>query len=170
MGGSQPHDGDVTMHFYCFENYTLRPATFADRDHLAAWLHADPDHAGRVPVEFFYGPEPGAECYVLEDAQGEPVFFFKMTRALRLDIQFPPILLPEDRARVREAMQATHRWLLPQAQAAGIRQLIFRSAVRPLINFCKKRLGFHESPQELVCHIPPAAACEAQQKAENREP
>lgn len=138
---------------YRFGKYTLRPATEADRPLAAAWVSADEWHANTTEPDFFLSAEKGIESYVLEDPHG-PVFFFRMTRTIRLDIQFPP---DDERQptheRTREALMAGVEWLAGSLALAGIHQLIFDSTNPLLIRSAEKRLGFHRSPDELVRDI-----------------
>lgn len=148
---------------FTFTTYQLRPATEADRELCERWIEADPDHRGRVNADFFIKPEPGVETFVLEDAQGE-VFFFRMMRALRIDIQFGPSTSAEERERTRLALMNGFDWLKESCGSAVIRQVIFESQVVPLVRFCEKRFGFQQSSHELVCGI---AAPKPQSELEN---
>src|SRR4051812_21095854 len=126
---------------YKFSEYTLRPVTLEDREHAAQWIAADPDHAGRVSPDFFVNPEPEAECFLLQDKWGEPIFYFKMERAVRLHIQFGPTANKDDRLRTMAALEAGLNWLERSSAKAGIRQIIFSSTFAPLVRFCQKHLG-----------------------------
>jgi len=140
---------------YRFGKYILRPATDADLALAETWVCADPWHANTTPAEFFLNHEKGIESFVLEDPDG-PVFFFRMTRTIRLDIQFPPDdAQPTDQPheRTREALMAGVEWLASSLALAGIHQLIFDSDNPLLIRSAERRLGFHRSPNELVRDI-----------------
>lgn len=153
-----------------FEEYRLRPVNESDRAHLQKWIDADADHKGKVAPEFFMGltpqgkPDPCIEAFLVEDRNGEPVFYFRQMRALRVDIQFGPAATAADRHRNREALTAGFQWLYSRARFSGFRQMIFQSSVAPLIRFCEKRLGFYKSDTELVRGV---AAPEPQQGQEN---
>lgn len=137
---------------FTFSKYQLRPATEEDRELCERWIEADADHRGRVKADFFIKPEPGVETFVLEDADGQ-VFFFRMMRALRIDIQFGPATSPEDRERTRIALMNGFDWLKDSCRNAVIRQVMFESNVAPLVRFCEKRFGFQQSSHELLCGI-----------------
>lgn len=140
---------------YRFGKYILRPATDADLATAETWVCADPWHATTTEPEFFLSHEKGIESFVLEDPDG-PVFFFRMTRTIRLDIQFPPDdEQPTDRPheRTREALIQGVEWLAGSLALAGIHQLIFDSVNPLLIRSAERRLGFHRSPNELVRDI-----------------
>lgn len=147
-----------------FGAYRLRRATQEqDHDIIAKLIAADPDHNGRVKPEFFYAREPGIETFCMEDASGHPLYF-RITRVLRVDIQFGPTESAEQRATTREALMDGFAWLIAQARKAGMRQVIFDSVSRPLIAFCRRRFRFEASPNEFVVGIP---APEAQQSPQD---
>jgi hypothetical protein len=135
---------------YHFREYTLRPATEADRDLATTWTAADPWHANTTPPDFWLDQAIGLESYILEDAEG-PVFFFRMTRAVRLDIQFPPEDPHDDmRKRVRDGLREGFGWLAAVLALSGVHQVIFKSENPELIRSAEKRLGFVPSPGEFV--------------------
>ena len=145
---------------YTFGQYRLRPATEEDEALAAFWISRDPAHAETTPAEFFTRSEPGAECYVLEDADG-PVFFFKMTKAVRLDIQFDAGTTPLARERTREGLIEGMEWLAGVLGQSAVHQIIFDSIDPLLIRSTEKRLGFVRSPNELVRNVMPSVRREA---------
>jgi hypothetical protein len=124
-----------------------RPAQLADREMIAGWIALDPDHAGTDP-NFFITPEPHTNCFVWCDQQG-PIFAFRLSRLLRVDVQFNPA----EKARTREALAAGVAWIRQQGWGSGFRELIFQSVNRLLINFCKRKFHFHEAKDELLCSL-----------------
>jgi hypothetical protein len=138
-----------------FAEYSVRKATAADHESIVQWIMCDPDHRGRVAPEFFYTDEPGIESMVLEK-NGEICFFFRLSRALRIDIQFAPSETRQEKVRTGRALDDGLNWLMGMAQDAGHRQIIFESSVEHLIEFCEKRLKFQRSKNELVRHLAPA--------------
>lgn len=150
---------------YTFEGLKLREATEADREQCEAWIAADPDHRGRVKADFFLKSSPGIECLVFEDKYGDPIFYFRQERALRIHIQFGPSETAEQIKRNVDGLAKGFAWLKERAAYSGFRQIIFQSTVQALVIFCKRRFGFAESKNELVCALPPAPAQESQEKA-----
>lgn len=147
-----------------FNEFKLRAATPADEVWLKAAIEADDDHRGRVKPAFFTEQLTGrAECMVIEDAEGAPVFAFRMERAIRLHIQFQPATTTEERQRIGAALTEGFLWLREAAQASGFREILFQSTVAPLVRFCSKRFGFTRSTSELVC---PIGAPTPQERAE----
>jgi hypothetical protein len=153
---------------FTFDKYRLRKAEEADRAMCQKWINEDPDHAGCVTPDFFLKQEPGAEAYLMEDENG-PLFFFKMSRAIRISIQFGPSATREERDRNAEALEVGFGWLLSQAQDAVVREMIFESTVVPLIRFCENRFGFKKAPDDLVCGIAPPKAPPAAENAARAE-
>jgi hypothetical protein len=158
---------------YSFKNFNLREVTEADREHCEKWIAADPDHAGRVKSDFFIGEslltggtkrEPGVERMVLEDKYGQPIFYFRQERALRIHIQFGPSETTADLQRNIDGMAQGMAWLKERAVYAGFRQILFQSKVQALVIFCKRRFGFAESKNELVCGLPPLVVPQQQEK------
>lgn len=147
------------MRFYSVKN--VRATTEADRALIQAWIDKDPDHKG-MSAGFFINPpdghkcieepcdhcEQGTECMVWEDEQG-PILYYRIARALRIDMQFDN----EQRDRTTKALTQGFPWLAGQAKRAGMLQMIFSSVSKSLIAFTKKRLGFQESPNELICFV-----------------
>ena len=126
---------------------TPRPAGPADREMVAGWIALDPDHAGMDP-NFFVVPEPHTNCFVWEDDQG-PVFAFRLSRMLRVDIQFNPT----EKERTREALERGVEWIREEGSRSGFREMIFQSVNRLLINFCKRRLRFSPARDEFLCAL-----------------
>lgn len=150
---------------FTFSDYTLRATTEDDRALCAAWIEADADHRGKVEPDFFIKQQPGIECFVLEDKHGQPVFYFRMSRPIRVDIQFGPATNRAEKKRNADALEHGFGWLKEIAAKSGYRQIIFESQSDELAFFCKARFGFHKSLTELVCDIAPPETNEAQEKA-----
>lgn len=132
------------------EEYRLRPATEADAALLAEWIEGDDAHRGLIDPEFFHESLPGKECYALEGADGKVRFYITLQKAMRIHIQFNPDSSQETRESTRESLLKGFQWLEQGARRAGIREFLFDSTARPLIAFCRKRLGFKERPDQLV--------------------
>ncbi len=122
----------------------IRLAGPSDYPTLASMLAADADHAGTAP-EFFF--EPGSDLYCVEDERG-PVLYLRLSRALRIDVQFRPGSSAGDRMRTARVLAQGMPWLERQARDAGFKELIFTSLTRRLIRFCEGRLGLRLSPHE----------------------
>src|ERR1041384_7980464 len=106
---------------------------------FAAAMAKDPQHASLKPEEFVR--EPKTELMVWEDDKG-PVFFFRVSRDIRIDIQFDPTV---EKDRTVEGIKDGLLWLENNVRA-DFRGVVFDSIYRPLIAFAKRRLGFKESP------------------------
>lgn len=136
------------------DEYRLRPATEADAALLAEWIEGDPAHRGLFTPKFFIEGRAGKECYAVEGTDGKVRFYITMQKAMRLHIQFNPDGSQETRESTRDALLKGFQWLEQGARRAGIRELIFDSAARPLIAFCRKRLGFGKASDQMIRSIP----------------
>jgi hypothetical protein len=123
----------------------LRKLTESDRPLLVEWMAADPFHRGYSSQIFF---EDGTEGMLFEDADG-PILFVALSRAIRAFVQFAP----DQKARTRVALPEAFAFVAKQGQQGLFKEVIFESESLPLIRFCKKRLGFRESPHELVANL-----------------
>lgn len=133
--------------------YGVRPATGDDHGKVAELIELDADHRGQVQAASFAPPMPvsGQECFaIVEPQSGELLFYFRITRVMRIDIQFDPRRREDN----QQVLQDGFEWLVGMGMKSGYRQLIFDSVTRPLINFCKRRFRFRPSPNELVCEFP----------------
>lgn len=124
------------------QQLNVRAITPYDQALLTDWINKDEDHRDRVTPDFFYKNTTA----VFEDSKG-PVFFIRTTllpdAVVQLDIQF-------DAATPLRTAKMLTKGFPPYAQMFrnnGIQQLRFESTSKPLIEFCKSRLGFLDDPQ-----------------------
>lgn len=103
-------------------------------------MRADPFHKDISPDIFF---AQSTETLVFEDERG-PILFVNLAAVYRAFVQFPP----DDPTRVREALPIAFNFVRGRARVTGVKEIIFESVARPLIRFCKQKLGFRASPNE----------------------
>jgi hypothetical protein len=118
----------------------LRKLTEEDRARVSEWMAADEFHKSFSP-DLFY-----AECsetLVFEDETG-PILFVNLSPALRAFVQFAP----NQAERTRVALPEAFAFVKGEARKRGFSEMLFESVSKPLIRFCKKRLGFQPSPHE----------------------
>lgn len=132
-----------------FGQYTLRPATEADRAITEEWIDRDPFHKGLLDGKFFTQDEAGVGTYVVEDADGR-IFFLRTENAIRLQMQFSPSETQEQRDRIRDALIDGFSWISMELAKRGVTEILYRSKNPMLIRITEKRLGFQRSPQEMV--------------------
>lgn len=108
-------------------------------------MRADEFHKHLEPTLFY---ETGTETLVFEDASG-PILFVNLARALRAFVQFAP----DEKERTRAALPQAFAFVKGEARKTLFRELIFESVSRPLIAFCKRYLGFKESPNEFKTYL-----------------
>jgi hypothetical protein len=139
---------------YTFSGYTLVPASRNFLSKAKEWTAADEHHSETTSGDFWVNTgrnnNPAVERYVLLDTAGEPVFFFRMTRAIRIDIQFAPGQERSDLVRNSRALICGFSWLRWICQKSHIGQMIFQTANAPLRRFCERKLGFHMTSGECV--------------------
>jgi len=102
-------------------------------------------------------PDPRASCYALEDDAGT-VFFIRLSRAARVNIQFGQAKTIRERKRTAEALIKGMAFLEVQLSHAGCEQWIFETSDEELARMARERLGFTDSPNELVREIEPLTA------------
>lgn len=142
-----------------FDGYILRTVTAEDRPALEAWIAADKRHSGLLDPEFFMGlatdehgetsPDPRPTCCALEDKTGV-VFFIRLSRASRVNIQFAPAQSTKSRKRAAMALLKGMAFLEVQLANAGAEEWIFETQDFELADMAYKRLGFVASPNEMV--------------------
>lgn len=147
-----------------FDGYRLREVSF-DRDalELSRWISEDEYHQHLTPA-FFLGliegengylrPDPRPNCYAMEDARGT-VFFIRIDRAARVNIQFDPASPSVSaRARVARALMKGMALIEVGLQRSHVSEWVFDTRSMSLKTMARARLGFAESPHDLVRMIP----------------
>jgi len=99
----------------------------------------DPEHANLKAKEFV--AEPKTEMHVWEDKYG-PVFYFRLSRELRIDIQFDNEV---PKFRIQSGLIEGLDWL-EKLVKPKYRALTFDSVYRPLKIFAMRVLKFNEWP------------------------
>lgn len=142
-----------------FDGYTLRKVTDRDRPALEAWIREDHWHNGVYDAEYFMGlaadesgelaADPRATCYAIEDKRGV-LFFIRLSRSTRVNIQFEPEATERTRRRVSLALFKGMAFLEVALARAGCEEWIFDTESRELAAMTKKHLGFVDSPNEMV--------------------
>lgn len=116
----------------------IRNLNESDKETLAKWIAAEPDHTLNTPDWYF---ENGSKSVMYEDENG-PVFAVKYSPALRVDIEFSN---DAGRDRIREMLKSGFPDVARQAAQQGFKELVFSSRSKTLIAFCRA-LGFSASP------------------------
>ncbi len=124
----------------------FRPTTSTDKEQIAGWIAADPDHNGKSQAEFWL-PGKDISCFTVEDEMGT-VFYVRAETVMRLHIQFAP----QQKTRTARAIDEFTPWIATAAKKRGCKQLIFESVFAPLVRFLEKR-GFWASPNEYVMDL-----------------
>jgi len=140
-----------------FDGYKLRDATDRDEDLAQAWTRADEYHRD-LDGRFWLEKGQGTETFVCEGADGEPLFFLRLDKAVRIRIQFRPrpegMDEREHRAIVRQALTRGMAFLDVTLSVRHFREVIFDS-VSPLLRaFTIGRLRFTRKPDTLTRMLP----------------
>jgi hypothetical protein len=123
------------------DDFKLRPVVEEDRPLLQQWIAEDEDHKGTTTPDFWLSGDSLSHVY--EDGKG-PVLFVKMSKILRLDIQF------DCRAKMRNARMILKGFpaLAENAKQAGFREIVFCSKSSGLTGFLKRTFGFGHEKDE----------------------
>lgn len=142
------------QHFH-FDQYIVRPMNEGDRAYLDSLIEEDAYHKGRMTPDYFLKLVPGEDAWAFEDEQGNIVFYFKTQVAVRLSIQFAHSKTSEERSKNRTALMKGFAWIESMFRQNRFREIIFDTQGPELTAFAKRRLGFRESPQELLRTLAP---------------
>jgi hypothetical protein len=135
----------------------------SDREQLMRWIQNDPEHKHVAPSFFITPadgavrsfpvsiPEAGAQSFAWCDDDGEVIFYYRISKCERIDIQFNPFDTKSERTAV--GLQRGFIWLRQQAQKRGIWQLLFETKNQILKVFCEKLFRFQSSPNEMICYL-----------------
>ena len=142
------------QHFH-FDQYIVRPMNEGDRTYLSTLIEEDAYHKGQMTPDFFLKLVPGEDAWALEDERGHVELYFKTQVAVRLSIQFAHSKTSEERSRNRAALLKGFAWIEAMFRKNKFREIIFDTQGPELTAFAKRRLGFRESPQELLRTLAP---------------
>jgi hypothetical protein len=123
----------------------IRKADENDKSEIARLIDTDEFHKGKGTADFFF--EPGTECMAVES--GDHKFYVRIARSLRINAIFDPT---DARGNAVLLKQFTE-WIAQSASGAGFRELVFSTDSEPLAEF-EKKLGFQESPKDLIMALP----------------
>ena len=127
-----------------------RKTSDSDASQIAAWIAADPSHAGTTEASFFLPSEntsPSTFFHAIEDEKG-PIFFVRAETGLRLHVQSAP----SEHQRTTQALAEFAEMMGQGAKKLGYAELIFESVRRPLINFLHRH-GFRASTTEHIMDL-----------------
>jgi hypothetical protein len=91
----------------------------------------------------------------LEDEHGKVLLYFKTQVAVRLSIQFAASQTKQEKQQNRMALLKGFAWIEAMFRKNRFREIIFDTDGPELTAFAKRRLGFRESPSELLRSIAP---------------
>lgn len=142
--------------FFRFEDYIVRPVEECDRSYIEATLADDEFHREMTP-DFFLRLLPGEAAWAVEDHKGNVLLYFKTQNVARISMIFPS----RDRERNRNVLIKGLEWLEGMLVQNRFHEMLFDTKGRELRVMAKRRLGFRESPEELVKTLPSPMMTEA---------
>ena len=142
------------QHFH-FDQYIVRPMNEGDRSYLDSLIESDAFHKGRMTPDYFLKLVPGEDAWALEDEHGKVLLYFKTQVAVRLSIQFAASQTKQEKQQNRMALLKGFAWIEAMFRKNRFREIIFDTDGPELTAFAKRRLGFRESPSELLRSIAP---------------
>lgn len=138
--------------FLRFDDYIVRPVDENERNYLTALIEADPHHRDCMDANFFLRLVPGESAWAIENEQGNVLLYFKTQNVARISLQFAS----EDREENRRVLTRGMAWLEQMLAQNNFHEVLFDTKGRELRLMAKRRLGFRDSPEELLKAIPPA--------------
>jgi hypothetical protein len=139
----------VSELFFRFDRYIVRRIDERDHAYLDTLIAADPDHKDTMSADYFLKLMPGEDAWACEE-NGKVLLYFKTQTAARISMQFTT----DDPEVNREVLTKGMAWLEGMLVQNHFRELLFDSHSRPLRVMVKRRLGFRDSPEELVKTLP----------------
>jgi hypothetical protein len=136
--------------FFRFEDYIVRPIEERDRDFLAERIAADEYHHDVMDADFFLKLLPGEAAWAIEDQKGNVLLYFKTQNVARISLQFTQ----QDRELNRNVLVKGMEWIEGMLIQNRFHEMIFDTKGRELRIMAKRRLGFRDSPEELVKALP----------------
>lgn len=133
-----------------FDNYVVRPVGEQDRQYMAETIENDEFHADRMTPDYFLDLKPGEDAWALEDEQGKVLFYFKTQTAVRLSMLFTE---GKQKTKNRIALLKGLAWIEAQLRQNCFREILFQTDGTDLAQMAKKRMGFRESPGDLIRSI-----------------
>lgn len=136
--------------YFRFGQYIVRPVEEREREYLQQITSADEYHRGVMDADFFLKLLPGEAAWAIEDKNGCVILYFKTQNVARISLQFTG----DNRELNREVLTDGMKWLEAMLVQNRFHQMIFDTKGRELRLMAKRRLGFRESPEELVMTLP----------------
>jgi hypothetical protein len=121
-----------------------RLVTENDTSLLESWITSEDSHS-HGPEYYTRAPQ-GVVSAIYSDEEG-PLCVVRFEPCLRLQMDFDKTANPE---RIQKILQSELPGIETEARNRNFQQLLFESVARPLIAFCRRRLGFKPSPNEYI--------------------
>lgn len=136
--------------FFRFADYIVRPVEERDRPFLEQKIADDEFHREVMDADFFLKLWPGEAAWAIEDQKGNVLVYFKTQNVARISLQFTG----SDRELNRDVLTKGTEWLEGLLAQNHFHEMLFDTKGRELRIMAKRRLGFRDSPEELVKSLP----------------
>lgn len=136
--------------FLRFDSYIVRPVAEADRLFLDETIAKDEYHRDCMSADYFLKLLPGEAAWAVEDEIGNVLLYFKTQNVARISL----IFTRPDRELNRNLLTKGMAWLENMLVQNRFHEMLFDTKGRELRLMAKRRLGFRDSPEELVKTLP----------------
>jgi hypothetical protein len=137
--------------FFRFADYIVRPVEDKDRMFIDLTLDRDEYHRDVMTSDFFLKLLPGEAAWAIEDQKGNVLVYFKTQNVARISLIFTQ---QRDRELNRDVLTKGTEWLAGVLAQNRFHEMLFDTKGRELRIMAKRRLGFRDSPEELVKTLP----------------
>jgi hypothetical protein len=143
------------------DNFSLRAVGEEDRKLLDDWIEKDLGHKSKLEANYFLGlypdgtPDSRPTCYAIEDENGSPLLYIRLSKVARVRIQFPPLRNRRQRMLNAEALMKGMAYLEALLAQCNTEEWIFDTTNMELAHFAISHLGFQASPNEMKRGIEP---------------
>jgi hypothetical protein len=136
--------------FFRFDSYIVRPVEERDRQFLEETIAKDEFHKDCMDGDYFLKLLPGEQAWAVEDEIGNVLLYFKTQNVARISL----IFTRQEREMNRDLLTKGMAWLERMLVQNFFHEMLFDTKGRELRLMAKRRLGFRESPEELVKSLP----------------
>jgi hypothetical protein len=136
--------------FFRFDSYIVRPVEERDRQFLEETIAKDEFHKDCMDGDYFLKLLPGEQAWAVEDEIGNVLLYFKTQNVARISL----IFTRQERELNRDLLTKGMAWLERMLVQNFFHEMLFDTKGRELRLMAKRRLGFRESPEELVKSLP----------------
>jgi hypothetical protein len=136
--------------FFRFDSYIVRPVEERDRQFLEETIAKDEFHKDCMDGDYFLKLRRGEQAWANEDEIGNVLLYFKTQNVARISL----IFTRQERELNRNLLTKGMAWLERMLVQNLFHEMLFDTKGRELRLMAKRRLGFRDSPEDLVKTLP----------------